>query len=275
MRASAIAGTSVTRRPTGDWFFYIPAVPRFRDEAVCLRSIEWSETSQIVVLLTRERGKVRGLAKGSKRMSPSSIARFSGGIELLQRGEVLATTKATAELANVTEWDLADDYHHLRRSLRGQRLAMYAADACDALLQEMDPHPASFEAMTRLLSELVFVEGVSEALLRFQWALLVDAGFKPELMRDVHSREAIDLDAARRGELAFDPVHGGLTARNGPGQWKMRRSTALLLREIDARGGSLPEHASPDAVERANRLLCSFLRELLGRELPTMGVVLG
>ncbi|MFW6336370.1 MAG: hypothetical protein ACOC3G_04505, partial [Phycisphaeraceae bacterium] len=58
------------------------------------------------------------------------------------------------------------------------------------------------------------------------------------------------------------------------GQWKMRRSTAALLREIDAGGGSIPEAASRDAVSRANRLLCSFLRELLGRELPTMGVVL-
>jgi DNA repair protein RecO (recombination protein O) len=250
-------------------------MPRFRDEAVCLRSIEWSETSQIVVLLTRERGKVRGLAKGSKRLSPSSIARFSGGIELLQRGEVLATTKATAELANVTEWDLADDHHHLRRSLRAQRLAMYAADACDAVLQELDPHPASFAAMTRFLSDLAFADGMGEALLTFQWALLVDGGFKPEVERDVHSREAMDLDGTRAGEVAFDPVQGGLTRRQGPGQWKMRRSTAVLLREIDARGGSLPDQATQDAVERANRLLCSFLRELLGRELPTMSAVLG
>ena len=169
--ASAIAGRCpFTARSAAR--SYIALMPRFRDEAVCLRSIEWSETSQIVVLLTRERGKVRGLAKGSKRLSPSSIARFSGGVELLQRGEVLATTKATAELANVTEWNLADDHHHLRRSLRAQRLAMYAADACDAVLQELDPHPASYEALVKLLRDLASPNGFEAALLGFQWALL-------------------------------------------------------------------------------------------------------
>ena len=54
---------------------------RFKDQAVCIRMIDWSETSQIVALLTREHGVLRGLAKGSKRMSPSAISRFSGGIE--------------------------------------------------------------------------------------------------------------------------------------------------------------------------------------------------
>lgn len=250
-------------------------MPRFRDEAVCLRSIEWSETSQIVVLLTRERGKVRGLAKGSKRLSPSSIARFSGGVELLQRGEVLATTKATAELANVTEWDLADDHHHLRRSLRALRFAMYAADACDAVLPELDSHPASYEALVKLLRDLASPNGFDAALLRFQWVLLVDGGFKPEVQRDVHSQQAIDLGNTRADDVAFDSVQGGLTRRQGPGPWKMRRSTAVVLQELDARGGSLPDAASPDAMQRANRLLCSFLRELLGRELPTMGAVLG
>ena len=250
-------------------------MPRFRDEAVCLRSIEWSETSQIVVLLTRERGKVRGLAKGSKRLSPSSIARFSGGIDLLQRGEVLATTKATAELANVTEWNLIDDHHHLRRSLRSQRLAMYAGDACDAVLPELDPHPASYEAVGQLLRGLANPAEADVAVLVFQWALLMDSGFKPELERDVHTGETMELDATRGGELAFDPVAGGLTRRQGPGAWKMRRSTAVLLRDIDARRGGLPESAPSDAVQRANRLLCSFLREILGRELPTMRVLLG
>ena len=249
-------------------------MPRFRDEAVCLRSIEWSETSQIVVLLTRERGKVRGLAKGSKRLSPSSIARFSGGIELLQRGEVLATTRATAELAAVTEWNLVEAHRHLRRSLRAQHLAMYAADVCDAVLPELDPHPASFEALAALLPRLAEPAERDGALLAFQWALMVDAGFRPELGRDVHSGAPIDLEEAAE-PLAFDPSGGGLTRRSGPGLWKMRRGTAALLRDLEARGGAAAAtEAAPEAVERGNRLLASFFRELIGRELPTMGVLL-
>ena len=244
---------------------------------MCLRSIEWSETSQIVVLLTREWGKVRGLAKGSKRLSPSAVARFSGGIELLQRGEVLATTKATAELANVTEWNLADDHHHLRRSLAAQRLAMYAAELADDVLPELDPHPASFDALTRFLKALADPARLRQAALRFQWAVIVDAGFKPELDADVHDGAALVLDTDREdaGEpVAFDPLAGGLTRRTGPGQWKTRTRTAALLRRLAAGDQPALAAADPDSIDRANRLLCSYLRETLGRELATMRFIL-
>jgi len=40
-------------------------VPSITDDAVVLRVWDFSETSQTVALLTRARGSVRGLAKGS------------------------------------------------------------------------------------------------------------------------------------------------------------------------------------------------------------------
>ena len=87
-------------------------MPRIKDQAICLRLLDWSETSQIVQLLTREHGKVSGLAKGSKRFAPSSIARFSGGIELMTGGELLANHKPTTDLLNITEWDLQQPWWH-------------------------------------------------------------------------------------------------------------------------------------------------------------------
>ncbi len=80
--------------------------------------------------MTETHGKVRGLAKGSKRTSPSHMQRFSGGIELLTRGEIVATTKPTTELATLTEWDLQDDYHYLRRDLRLSSLAFMPRTCC-------------------------------------------------------------------------------------------------------------------------------------------------
>ena len=100
---------------------------RFKEDAICIRYLDWSETSQIVVLLTREHGKLRGLAKGSKRTSPGALARYSGGIELLTLGQVVGLTKPTSELATITEWDLQDPYPHLRRDLSAQHLGLYAA----------------------------------------------------------------------------------------------------------------------------------------------------
>lgn len=243
-------------------------MPRIKDQAVCIRHIDWSETSQVVVLLTQEHGKLRGLAKGSKRLSPSSVERFSGGIELLTMGQVVAVTKSTAELATLTEWDLQNDYHHLRTNFRGQRLAMYAADLSNAMLADEDAHPGAFAAVSDFLAALSDEQNHPGALLRFQWALLQDCGYRPELERDVRLGDALGQSKA----YTFDPVAGGLTVENGVADWRVRKQTVTLLRQL-ANGEAL-DGADADSVDRANRLLCVYARAILDKELPTMRNVL-
>ncbi|HAC09503.1 MAG TPA: DNA repair protein RecO, partial [Phycisphaerales bacterium] len=53
-------------------------MPTIRDEAVCVRHWDFSETSQTVSLFLRDHGLVRGLAKGARRERGS----FSGGFDL-------------------------------------------------------------------------------------------------------------------------------------------------------------------------------------------------
>ncbi|MCC6680187.1 MAG: DNA repair protein RecO [Phycisphaeraceae bacterium] len=239
-------------------------MPRLKNAAICIRHLDWSQSSQIVVLLTEQHGKQRGLAKGSKRMAPSSIARFSGGIELLTIGQVVASTRPTHDLATITEWDLLDDCLHLRQNLRKQRIALYAADAVNALLADHDPHPGVFAAM-RLLMEQLRGDQSEPALGRFQWTLLSDCGYRPQLERDVHGGGPLTESEA----YSFDPRAGGLTSRRPIGSWRVRSSTVQLLR------GENWDAADVVAVQRANRLLASYVRALIDRELPTMRYVLG
>lgn len=259
-------------------------MPRFKDQAICIRHIDWSETSQVVVLLTREHGKLRGVAKGSKRMSPSSVQRFSGGIELLTEGQVVATTRPTAELANITEWDLQQPHHHFRVDLAAQQIGLYAADVCNQMLETLDAHPRCFEALAALLPKLADPSERQPALLQFQWVLLDDCGYRPVLDADVHTGEQLPGE----GALTFDGLAGGLTRRpaaaggqvgtvEGAGPWRVRAATIELLRHLanadDISQVSLDDYADADLL-RANRLLCVYLRTILDRELPTMQFVL-
>lgn len=251
-------------------------MPRFKEQAVCIRLIDWSETSQIVALLTEGRGKVRGLAKGSKRMSPSSMARYSGGIELLTRGQAVGLIRPSADLANITEWDLQEPYHHLRQDLEAQRLGLYAADLVNAFLADLDPHPTVFTALTTLLETLAYREAQrrAAALLCFQWRLLSDCGYMPQLEHDVHGGAPLEP----RDSYLFDPHAGGLTQRNDSptsraiGPWRVRCETIDLLRRIDTEPDVL--HCDTEAAQRANRLLCVYARAILDRQLPTMTIVL-
>lgn len=246
-------------------------MPRFIDPAICLRDSDWSESSQLLVMLTQTHGKVRALAKGSRRQSPSAVARFSGGVNLLNLGQASISTRPAGKLAALTEWDLRDDHYHLRTCLAAQWSAMYAADLASAMLAEEDPHPGVFDAMKRLLAELAKPDEVDAALLRFQWALLSDVGYRPELANDVMSAQPL----AEAKAYSFDPVLGGLTMRNGMNDeaWRVRGGTVQLLRAVAA--GRPEDLNDVEAVRRANRLLCSYARALLDKELPTMRWLLG
>jgi DNA repair protein RecO (recombination protein O) len=245
---------------------------RLRDQAICIRHLDWSETSQVVVLLTQTHGKVRGVAKGSRRLTPSSVQKFSGGIELLTRGEIVVTSRPTSELATLIEWDLQDDHYHLRTSLPAQQLAMYAADLCNALLADHDPHPRAFEALTTLLDALRSGSDDSRAqpaLLRFQWDILDDAGYRPELWCDVTNGQDLGEPSAA---VCFDPQGGGLTTsvRMGAQDWRVRPATVTALRAAAERRTI----DAGDAALRANRLLCAYARAILDRELPTMRFIM-
>lgn len=243
---------------------------KFKDQAICIRLFDWSETSQVVALLTLNHGKVRGVAKGAKRTSPSSVQRYSGGIELLTLGQAVGTIKQSAELANLTEWDLQKPYWHLHHDLDSQRLGFYAADLVNAMLADHDPHPPVFAALDELLDRLADGATRQVALLAFQWKLLSDCGYQPQLDRDVQSGD--ELVKART--YTFDSRAGGLTtaAAGHDGAWKVRASTVQLLRA--AANGS-DNKADRQTLMRANRLLCVYARAILDRQLPTMKYVLG
>ncbi|MBI1374411.1 MAG: DNA repair protein RecO [Phycisphaera sp.] len=255
-------------------------MPTIKDNAVCVRLRDWSESSQIVVLMTEHHGKVAAAAKGAKRTTPSTMAKFSGGVELLTAGEAVMIVKPSTELAQLIEWDLVDAHWHLRRNLRAYQLAMYGADLVHHIVQDHDAHPATYHALRRLLSEVGGAGGgrggdakpqaADAALLRFQWDVLVDMGSRPVLDRDAQTGGAIDAGSPTVG---FSASAGGVVADTGAGdRWRARRETIDLLAAVEADDDLSGYDA--EALDRANRLLCTYLRSILDRQLPTMDYVL-
>ncbi|QQE13398.1 DNA repair protein RecO [Planctomycetota bacterium] len=284
-------------------------MPRIKDNAICIKHLDWSETSQIVVLFTESHGLIRGVAKGSKRNSPSLIARFSGGIELMTQGEVLATVKQTDALAAVTEWDLQKDFHPFRRKLSIQRLGCYAVDLVGHMYPEQDPHPSTYHVLRMTLEKLcgIYLQNKScpeqllqACILTFQYLILNDVGYAPNFEFDVQTGEIL----SKQSSYNFDPVAGGLTMGSTREDWRVRQSTVEVFRQIiqlvptqteqtsdqdeDAREDliklaiytyeqvyALLSQVDPDTLIRGNRLLCSYIRALLDKQLPTMPFILG
>jgi len=237
-------------------------MPTISDTAVCIRRWDFSETSQTVSLLTREHGVVRGLAKGAKR----ETGVFSGGFDVLTRGHVVAILKPGRDLATLTEWHLQETYRVLRKRLEANRAGLYMADLVHHMVTVQDPHPDLFDALAAALGGLAEPGETGSVLLRFQWAVLHETGYRPELGRDVETGAALPAGAAT---LAFSPRLGGVVAdEEGPDRWRVRRTTIDLLRRMAE--GELAQGPDAASVDRANRLLASYCREIVGRDLPTM-----
>ena len=237
-------------------------MPTIRDEAICVRHWDFSETSQTVSLFLRDHGLIRGLAKGARRERGS----FSGGFDLFTRGEIIAIVKPGRELATLTDWSLAETFPILRRSADANRVAWYVADLIGRFLHQPEPHPATWSAVLEALRGLERAEASERIVLTFQWRILCDLGYRPRLELD-------DLDGET---LGFSPESGGVVEDNGAGdRWRVRRATVMLLAEIDGLGGEVPESADAVSVERASRLLAAWIRELLQTESVPMRLLFG
>ena len=64
-------------------------MPLVRDRCICLRKVEYSETSQIVALFAREHGIIRLIAKGAHRRTKAGASKFDGGVDLLPIADLL------------------------------------------------------------------------------------------------------------------------------------------------------------------------------------------
>lgn len=240
------------------------------DQAICLRTWDWSETSQTALLFLRRLGALRVLAKGSRRAN----APFSAGLEVATRAEVRAFPRHGAGLSTLASWDLEERYQTPRTSLAWFHASMYAVEVVSSSLTELDPHPRLFDALGGLLG----ADGGSEPLasvVRLQWAALTETGHQPELL----AAPAESASEAGRGDAPsseavywFAPLHGALvTEARGAGEiWRVRARTVQLLKSLPGRD---PSEAGPITLRRGARLLDAYLRFTLGAELRSFAGV--
>src|SRR5215468_11853079 len=87
-------------------------------QALVLRTTDWSETSRIATLWTREHGKVRVLAKGGRRLKSA----FENALDLLTHCSIVFLRKSSGSLDLLTEAQVRQRFPRLRTDLA----ALYA-----------------------------------------------------------------------------------------------------------------------------------------------------
>ena len=245
-------------------------MPLASDRCICLRKFEYSETSQILTLLSSEHGLLRVMAKGAHRRTKAGSSKFDGGVDVLDIGQAVFTSDTHRDLSTLTEWKLLEGTLTLRQTLRGLYLGLYAAELITMLLEEHDPHPQIFELTERLLVDLATPRR-EEAFLAFELDLLREGGFLPQLQLCV----ACGSRPSDREVIYFSPARGGLICRNceslEPDRLEIDPRLVRLLRQIQALPASGPNRRVPQLTRHQtdplNAVLAQHLQHALGRRM--------
>lgn len=175
--------------------------PRTEEPAYLLHAIPYRETSLVVDLFTRGSGRIAAVAKGAKRRSSALRAM------LLQFQPLRVSFMGRNELRNL----VAAEWQGGQVAPQGDALicAFYMNELLVRLLPREDPHPALYDGYGAALASLTGGEPIDETLRRFEWLLLREAGYAPDLEHDAADRpirgEALYQWHASSGFEAAEP----------------------------------------------------------------------
>ncbi len=243
-----------------------------KDIAIVLRRLDYSETSQVLAVLTKERGQQRLIAKGIKR---STKTRVAVGIDLLEMGDVVYSRRPGKEgtLAAMTDWRQIETFPHVRRDLAKSYAAQYAAEITTNLTEPHDPHPLAFDGL-RFMLEALKDEAPLVALNRYLWVFLREIGLQPDLSRCVNCDTPID----KREPLYFSSRLGGAICRDCEGTVvEKRRISPNVARSLAAvrNGAADPQYEGDEAkvALRVFELLDYHLTETMAKPARTIGLL--
>jgi len=234
--------------------------------ALVLRTTDWSESSRIATLWTREFGKIRVLAKGGRRLKSA----FETALDLLTVCSIVFLRKSSG-LDLLTEAQVVQRFPRLRQHLPALYGGYYVAELLADWTQDYDPHPPLFDAALSTLNALgppaayTTRDDTSLTVMRFEMQLLCELGYRPGLDQCADCGQPWVDDAA---EVRFSVARGGIlcgTCR-GADLEAQRLSVAglQLVRDLMAPGEAW-QQAEPGTTGEVRRVLGQYVTYLLGR----------
>lgn len=239
----------------------------YRVRGIVLRRRDLGEADRIVTIFTAEQGKLRIVAKGSRR--PSS--KMAGHLEPFCATRLLVAR--TRGLDIISQAETIEHFSSLRLREAAIATASYLAELIDALLPEDQAHEPVYEltyAALRLLNEGRDPRLVTHV---FEMGLLRQLGYRPELAHCVACNAAIEPET---NGFSLD---GGVICprclRVRPDASELSVNALKLLRSIDR--GEIERLFSlrvPPAIWlEVGDLLARYIARVTGRESSARRVV--
>lgn len=233
-----------------------------KTEAIVIRQADFSESSRVVTLFTRDHGRISTVAKGAKRLKGP----FEAALDLLAVCQIVFLRKSSSSLDILTEAQLTQRFRPNEKNLASLYGGYYVAELLESLTEEYDPHPTLYEEAKRTLELLSRKGDAGLAILRCELVVLREIGQLPAFDVCINCGEPL-----AEGAFAYWVSQGGLLCPNcqkaGLNRHSISPRTVELLRLLSTDAGALDRPISVPAsqMQEMRTLVTSAVSHVLGR----------
>jgi DNA repair protein RecO (recombination protein O) len=253
-------------------------MPARVSEAIILRTYPLKEADLIVSFLTRDQGKLRGVAKRARR--PKNA--FGSGLERLSQVKMSYFQRETRELVNLDSCDLVRSQFGLLSDYAAGVALDYFAEISEQLLPAAEPNERFFRLLVAVLEHMRSVEpgSVWRAATYFAlWAVRL-SGLLPQLdvclgcggwLGDQAAPERAFFAGARPGLLC---EHCRRTMAPG-GSWELSAQSRAIAAEMLCTpiGQLAPRDWSQETARDLRHFLVQQMEAHIERRLVTAPVL--
>jgi DNA repair protein RecO (recombination protein O) len=241
----------------------MPGMPRtFHLDALILKHMDFSEADRIVVVFSKERGKVRAIAKGVRKLH----SRKAGHLEPFTHVRLFLAQGR--DMPIITQAQTIDPFAVLRGELVKIGYASYVIELLDRFSSEDGANQPLYQLSLDTLKRLENTEDLFSVIQYFELHMLDMQGFKPELFTCLRCKKTIQAE-----DQYFSVELGGVLCPDcGPLILKAHSVTlpALkLLRHFQRSEFQLVAriNVEPGVREEMGRLMQGYITFLLERRL--------
>ena len=224
------------------------------------------EADRLLTLLTPDRGLVRAVAKGARKIT----SKLGGHLDLLRH--VSLSLNEGKSLYSVGQVESIESFRVLRDDLGRLSAGMYVAELAEQFSVEDAPAHVVFRLLLRTLGLLQTTSSIALLARWYEVRLLQTSGFMPELGRCAECGDTLEP-----ADHVFSTERGGLRCpKCRPGAKGIVLpagvATIKLLRHIARSDWPAVEglRASDDTLRQAERILREHLRYVLDHRIMSI-----
>jgi DNA repair protein RecO (recombination protein O) len=171
----------------------------YQTEAIVIKRIKLGEADRILTLYTPELGKLKAVAKGTRRTQ----SKLGGHVELLTHSRLMLARGRNLDI--ITQAQTIDNFLPIKDDLERLSRGLYIAELVDSFTGEHIEDRRLFDLLLETLHQLSQSNDCEPILRYFELHLLDHLGYRPQLQQCTECNSAL-----KPATNFFSPSQGGV-----------------------------------------------------------------